>query len=339
MAARLLAEIAEEEREDGDAVARIAKFLRSQEDEGRLPVGLAVRCAARATHGPAGPPELVAALLVGYGSRVGKVAYNYDLVAALGWLASSPTADPGRAADVALKFMDLLDSPMPDVEVNETRSDEGTHLFFGAQTSVYTDLIPEILAGLRRILESGRPAPGVRRKIAERLCARYAAVTEYREVWAPGNVGELGELLGTAASAPGIDPASRRLLVVALRGNLRNLGTVRVLAGVFSRADEEEKSYLESLEGFVGEVLSFLDRPEYRERDDQRLLIESLGRVAVNRKLAADRKESDRRREQIVELLLEHAAWLREARPLLRALGECDNLPKALRARARGGGS
>jgi len=338
-AARLLAEIAEEERGDGDAVARIAKFLRSQEEGTRIPVGLAVRTAARAVHGPVAPPELVAALLVAYGSRVGKVAYNYDLVAALGWLASSPVADPGRAADVALKFMDLLDSPMPDVEVNETRGDEGTHLFFGAQTSVYTALIPEILTGLRRILESGRSAPGVRSRIAERLCARYAAVTEYREVWAPGNVGELGELLGAAASAPDIDPASRRLLIAALRGNLRNLGTVRVLAGVFARTDEEERSYLEALEGFVGEVMAYLDRPEYRERDDQRLLIESLGRVAGNRRLAADRKESERRRERIVELLLEHAGWLREARPLLRTLGEVENLPKALRARARGGGA
>jgi hypothetical protein len=338
-AARLLSEIAEEEREDGDAVARIAKFLRAQEEEGRLPVGLAVRSAARAVHGPAAPPELVAALLVGYGARVGKVNYNYDLVAALGWLASSPAADPARAADVALKFMDLLDSPMPDVEVNESRSDEGTHLFFGAQTSVYTDLIPEILAGLRRILESGRAAPGVRKKIAERLCTRYAAVTEYREVWAPGNVGELSELLGAAASAPGTDPASRKILVDALRTNLRNLGTVRVLAGVFSRFEEEEPGYLESLDVFAGEALAFLDRPEYRERDDQRILMESLGRLAGNRRLAADKAESERRRERIVELLFEHAGWMREARPLLRVLGENENLPKALRARARAGGA
>jgi hypothetical protein len=339
IAARLLAEIAEEEREDGDAVARIAKFLRSQEEEGRIPLGLAVRCAARALHGPAAPPELVSALLVGYGARVGKVAYNYDLVAALGWLASSPSADPGRAADVALKFMDLLDSPMPDVEVNESKSDEGTHLFFGAQTSVYTDLIPELLAGLRRILEAGRAAPGVRKRIAERLRARYEALTEYREVWAPGNIGELGELLGAAASAPGVDPASRRLLIDALRTNLRNLGTVRVLAAVFSAYDEEEPGYLESLEAFVGEALSFLDRREYRERDDQRILMEALGRVAGNRRLAADRTESERRRERVVELLLEHAGWMREARPLLRTLGESAHLPKALRARAKMGGS
>ncbi|HEU4333477.1 MAG TPA: hypothetical protein VFT32_03200, partial [Candidatus Eisenbacteria bacterium] len=338
-AARLLAEIAEEEREDGDAVARIAKFLRGQEEEGRIPLGLAVRCAARAVHGPAAPPELVSALLVGYGARVGKVEYNCDLVAALGWLASSPAADPGRAADVALKFMDLLDSPMPDVEVNESRSDEGTHLLFGAQTSVYTDLIPEILAGLRRILEAGKHAPGVRRKIAERLCARYAAVVDYREVWAPGNVAELGEVLGAAAAVEGVDPASRRMLVDALRTNLRNLGTVRVLAGVFSRHDEEERGYVESLDKFATDVLAFLDKPEYRERDDQRILLESLGRIAGNRRLAADKGESERRRERIVELLLEHAGWLREARPLMRRLAESGHLSKALRERARAGGA
>jgi hypothetical protein len=338
-AARLLAEIAEEEREDGDAVARIAKFLQGQEEEGRISIGLAVRCAARAVHGPAAPPELVAAFLVGYNARVGKVAYNYDLVAALGWLASSPAADPARAADVALKFMDLLESPMPDVEVNETRSDEGTHLFFGAQTSVYTDLIPELLSGLRRVIEAGRASPAVRRRLAERLCARYGDVVEYREVWAPGNVAELGELLGAAALAPGTDPDSRRRLVDALRTNMRNLGTVRVLAGVFSSFDEEERGYVEALDSFAAETFAYLERPEYRERDDQRILMESLGRIAGNRRLAADRGESERRRERIVELLLEHAGWMREARPLLRVLGESAHLSKSLRARAKAGGA
>jgi hypothetical protein len=235
--------------------------------------------------------------------------------------------------------MDLLDSPMPEVEVNESRTDEGTHLFFGAQTSVYTDLIPELLAGVRRIVETGRASPGVRRKIAERLSARYGDVTEYREVWAPGNVGELSEVLGAAASAPGVDPSSRSLLVKALRGNLRNLHTVRVLAGVFSRFDEEEKGYLEAVEEFVSDVLAFLERPEYRERDDQRILMEALGRVAANRRLASGKAESERRREHIVGLLLENAGWMRESRPLLRALGESGNLPKALRTRARAGGA
>jgi hypothetical protein len=196
-----------------------------------------------------------------------------------------------------------------------------------------------LLSGLRRIIAAGRLAPGVRSRIADRLCVRYAAVTEYREVWAPGNLGELGELLGVTASAPGTDAPTRLRIIQALRANLRHLGTVRVLSEIFSRSDEDERAYLEALEEFAGEVLSNLDRPEYREREDQRILIESLGRVAGNRRLAGDRAESERRRERIVELLLEHAGWMREARPLLRALGENGNLPKALRARARAGGS
>ncbi|HKS16590.1 MAG TPA: hypothetical protein VJU16_04705 [Planctomycetota bacterium] len=334
MAARLLAEIAEEEKVDGDTVSRIVGFLRSQETGQRIGFGLAVKSSGRAASGPAAPPELVASLLVEYGARLGNNPYGTDLVSSLGWLAASPSADPARASDVALKYMDLLDSPMPDVQMDETKGDDGVHLILGVQTGVYTDLIPELLSGLRRIFVAGRIAPGVRSRIAERLCVRYAAVTEYREVWAPGNLGELGELLGVAASAPGTDPASRLRIIQALRANLRNLGTVRVLAEVFSRTDEDERGYLEALEEFAGEVLSYLDRPEYREREDQRILVEGLGRIAGNRRLAADRAESERRRERIVEMLLEHAGWMREARPLLRALAENGNLPKALRARA-----
>ena len=339
LSARLLAEIAGEEKEDADAVARIVGFLRSDEVGQRLGFGPAVRSSGRAAGSTAAPAELVASLLVEYGARLGNNPYGTDLVAALGWLASSPSADPARASDVALKYMDLLDSPMPDVQMDQTRNDEGVHLILGVQTGVYTELIPELVAGLRRILQAGRLAPGVRSRIVERLCIRYAAVAEYREVWAPGNIAELGELLGAAASSPGIDPASRHRLIQALRANLRNLGTVRVLAEVFSRSDEDEKHYLDTLEEFAGEVLSYLDRPEYREREDQRILVEALGRVAGNRRLAGDRAESERRRERIVDLLLEHASWLREARPLLRVLGENANVPKALRSRAKMGGA
>jgi len=338
-AARLLAELAEEEREDRDIVVRIVEFLRSPEAGERIPVGLVVRCAGRAAHGPLAPEALVAELLADFGARVGKVPYSFDLVAALGWLASAPACDAGRASETALKFMDLLDSPMPDVEVNETHGDEGTHLFVGAQTTVYTDLIPELLAGLRRISEAGRVAPGVRRRLAERLRERYAAVTEYREIWAPGNVVQLGEVLVAFASAPGTGSEERKLLVNALRTNLRNLGTVQILAEVFARADEDEPAYVESLEAFISEILAFLDRREYQEREDQRILVEALGRVAGNRRLAANRAEGERRRERIVEMLLENANWIRQARPILRSLGESPNLPKALRKRAQEGGA
>jgi hypothetical protein len=334
MAARLLAEIAEAAEDSGEAVARIVKFLRAQEEGTRLPVALAVRSAGRAAHGPSAPAELVSEVLKDYAARVGKVAYNYDLLAALGWLASSPACDSGSASDVALKFMDLLDSPMPDPEVSETRTDEGMHLFVGAQTSVYTDLLPELLAGLQRILLAGRVSPGVRRRIAERLRERYLAVTEYREVWAPGNIVELGELMGALAATPGLPPGNREALIEALMTNLRNLATVRILGGVFSNPGEEDSAYLDRLSAFVAEVFRYLERPEYQERDDQRILLEALGRAGGNRRLAADRRESDLRRERIVEMLLEHASWLREAKPLLRALAASPNLPKALRKRA-----
>jgi len=336
-AASLLAEIAEAAADSGEAVVRIVKFLRAQEEGTRIPVALAVRCAGRAAHGPAASAELVAEVLKEYSARVGRVPYNYDLLAAMGWLASSPASDAGSASDVALKFMDLLDSPMPDPEVSETRTDEGLQLVVGAQTSVYTDLLPDLLGGLTRILLAGRISPGVRRVIAGRLRDRYLAVTEYREVWAPGNIVELGELMGALALSPGLPPETREAIVEALLTNLRSLATVRILGGIFARHDDEDPAYLDRLGAFVGEILRFLERSEYQERDDQRLLLEALGRAAGNRRLASDRRESELRRERIVEMLLENGAWMREAKPLLRALAASPHLPKALRKRAEEG--
>ncbi|MBI4565054.1 MAG: hypothetical protein HY716_10220 [Planctomycetes bacterium] len=332
-AAQLLGEIASE-ASDPERVLQVVRFLQAQEAAARVPPGISVRSIARAAHGPVVPAELHADILRGCQERLGRGANGADVVAALGWLASSPVCDPGSATDTALKMLELLDRPLPELDVDEMKTDEGTHLFVGAQSSVYTDLLPELIAAVRRILLGGRVAPGARIRILDRLMERYRALVEYREIWAPGNVVELGATLGALAASPHVGAPERTRLLETLLADLRHLSTVRLLGGVFTRYDEDDEEYVALLGRYLDQVFAMLDRPEYQEWEDRKVLLEALAKTAAHRRLDGARRRGEAKRQRIVELLLEHSDRLREAKAFLRILAASEHVPQALRRRA-----
>ena len=74
-----------------------------------------------------------------------------------------------------------------------------------------------------------------------------------------------------------------------------------------------------------------LDRPEYSELEDQWTLIEALGRACRAKQIGRTKAESDERKRRITDLLLERQGKFTGIRELLRALGESEHLPKALK--------
>ena len=72
------------------------------------------------------------------------------------------------------------------------------------------------------------------------------------------------------------------------------------------------------------------------ERDEQKVLLESLGRVAANRRLGTEPEQVEDRRRRIVEILLEHAEAFPEIRTSLKALARSTHVPAELKARIVG---
>ncbi len=334
-AVRILADIADDTA-DPALAARVLTFLRGLDSTDRVPPPVLVRALGRAVHGPAAPAGAAKELLSAFLSQLGKVAWNYDLVAGLGWAGSAPTLDPASATDVALRLVDLLETPMPDLETEEKRGDEGMHLFVGGATGVYTEFLPELIGGLGRIVSGGRLPAAVRLDIVRRLALRYRSVAEFREVWAPTNLSDLGAALASIAASPGCPSEERRLLVDALLGNLRSATTARILSSAFARSDDEDDAVSALLGRYVDLTLAMLARPDFRERDEQRVLLESLARVAGHRRLGTEPEQSDERRRRILELLLEHSTLFRELKPLLKRLAASPHLPAELASRAGG---
>ncbi len=337
-AATALAEIAAETKDAGAGaeVTAIIQALRREETGAGIGVGHAVRCVGRAASSACAPPPLVMEIYVDYWGRLSKVSYAFDLLAALHRVAAGAGCDAGAAAQLAMKMLELLEAPMPDPTVSEEKTDEGTHLIVGAQTVVYTDYIPELIGGLKNLFMSGRLREGTRKGLIERLCARYTGVSEYREIWAPGNTIDFAEALGDIALSAEASVAQRIQIIETLLKNVRIVTLVRILGRICRSREEESKMFAALVGQFARRVFEMLARPEYAEREDRCVLVEALGRIAVNPFIGESKKESDETRARIVDLLIEHLGQAREARALLREVASSETLSKSIRKRIEG---
>ena len=335
-AADMLAQIAAAVADRPGEVEAVVKVLRREEEGGRIPLGFAVRCVGRAASSPCVPPALAMDIYEDYWKRLSKVSYSFDVLAALGRLAAGKGCEPGAVAQLALKMLDLLESPMPDPTMTENKTDDGVEIVVGAQTVVYTDYIPELIAGVRGAFLSGRLRDSVRKSVVDRLCAKYEVLIEYREIWAPGNIVQFAEALGDLAQGAATPLPQRLQIIEALLRNVRNVTMVRILGRVVARPGEESKMFAALAGQFARRCLEMLGRPEYQEPEDQRAIVESLGRIAANRTIGESKKESEELRTRIVELLIEHREAVHGGAGLLRAIAAGEAVPKALRKRIEG---
>ncbi len=329
-AVALIADIAAEST-DARAVAGAIEFLRQQEDAGRVPAGLVVRAVGRACVSAAAPADAVIGVVRDYTAKVGRATHSFDLLAALGWAGASAGCDVSGASDIALRLVGLLESPMPDLDVTETKTGEGMHLVIGGSTRVYTDLVPDLVAGIRRVMLTGRLAPNLEDDIVRRLCAKYADLVDYKDVWAPGNVVTLAEALGEISSASRTPDARRCRIIETLLGNVRNITMVRVLGLACCRPEDESKAFAELAGTFGRKAFQMLERPEYAEMDDQWALTEAVARTARSRQVGKTKAESDEFKRRVADLLLERIDKFAGARDLAKRLSESPHLPKAVK--------
>jgi hypothetical protein len=249
---------------------------------------------------------------------------GFDVIAALGWVAAAPNAKPSAASDAILRLLDLLDSDLPSPNVREEKTDEGTRLEVGAQTLVYTDLLPDVIGGIARIVCSGKLPKGILERAVKRLVEKYRALVEYREVWAPGNMVELARAMAEIARRKETPAESRLDILEALRANVHNLSTARILSEACSEVDERSRRFQEIAAGFAKRLFELLVHADYREREDRRVIVAALGRLALCRGLKAEF------RSRAVEALLEeYAPDFREGRAVLEKLAAA--LPKEIR--------
>jgi HEAT repeat protein len=321
----------------GSEAGEIVEFLRDFERRsgalrGRAWVALSRAC-ANPKLDPARPAEIFRELK----DLIKNKSKDFELIVALGNLASSPAIPEVDACALALDMASALESDLPEPKLTAQRTDEGTRLVIGDEALAYTEFIPNVLTALDQIYRSGKLARGTRRQIVDRLIARWDDLIQFRTIWAPGTVIEMARTFCSMARHDATPPEDRCLLLGAVLRYCRNTTVCRTMAEGLAFHDEGSDDYARVVSGFIGLLLDLERHPDYQQADDRRAVLASMGRAARNRRLAVEAAESDRRRERIVELLIEQSGpQEREVGRVLRDLSQSPHLGDRLRARLQG---
>jgi hypothetical protein len=186
--------------------------------------------------------------------------------------------------------------------------------------------VPRLLAALSRIGRSPYlPAAQVER-VVEGLCQQWKRVSSWQTIWGPGNIQELGQVLGVLAGRPQFPGPLRVRICEALLPKLDQLVIARSLTRVFVSA---EGPYLSELAGRAGERLVQLAADKYYADDEWPDLVETLVDFLVIPHLGA---RGDSLRRRLVNLINAYRVnCTSRARAKLRAL--MPDLSEELRGR------
>ena len=210
-------------------------------------------------------------------ARVDRVADALGELAidAFGWLASGAHLDAMRRVTVLEGLLAAITAELPDTPLASSTDATTQDLTFVIDTRLgeHTENVPRVLAALARMGTSPHLAPQLLRRLVDRLCHQWQLVSSWQVVWGPGNIQELGKVLGLLARRADFPGPLRIRICEALLPRLGQLSVARSLAAVFADA---EGSYLSDLAGRASETLLKLAGGRHFADDEEEELADVL---------------------------------------------------------------
>jgi hypothetical protein len=250
-------------------------------------------------------------------------------------MASGPRAPAALRRDLLVLIVELLLRASPEAPATETRTDEGIRIDLSPDAARRTDYIRELILAAQRIVAApGLPAQ-LRERAVRRMLAKWAAVSNYIEIWSPGNITDLAEALGAIAVAEDLPAPLCVAILDGLLAAARSIPVIRALGAACAGGGDDPAvgaKRREVAEKFAG----LLQNADYAEPEDQEALLEALGRIADLPVLGASPAEGEPVRRRAVECLLAglHRGSRRAREALLRVVGS-PRAPESLRQAIR----
>lgn len=169
-------------------------------------------------------------------------------IEAFGWLAASRHIDPARRVEVLEQMLSEVTAPLPDTPLATTKDSATDDVTFiiDDRLGQHTERVPRLLTALHRMGSSPSLPPQLLRRIVDRLCHQWGLVSSWAVVWGPGNVQELGKVLGLLARDPNFPGPLRLKICETLMPRISQLAIARNLAHIFAVGDG---SFLSDLAG------------------------------------------------------------------------------------------
>jgi hypothetical protein len=232
-------------------------------------------------------------------------------------IAAGGQCPPARRDALLEHLLDLLTEEIPDRPVEEVRdaaTDDVTFVL-DASLGAHTQNIPRVLAALYLIGASPHLPAAALHRLVERMCEQWRAVSSWETIWGPGNIQDLGRVLGLLAGRLEFPGPLRVRICEALLPKLNQLTIARALARVFVAADGP---YLSQLAGRASDRLVQLAAEKYYAEDEWPELVETLVDFLVIPHLGPQGEGARRRLVNLIQAYRSNCTT--RARAKLRAL-------------------
>jgi hypothetical protein len=233
---------------------------------------------------------------------------------ASGYLAASANCPPVRREAILDHLLDLLTEELPDRPVEQVRdpaTDDVTFIL-DASLGAHTH---KVLSALHRVGISPHLPEAALTRMVTRMCGQWRAVSSWQTIWGPGNIQDLGRVLGMLAGRLDFPGPLRVRICEALLPKLNQLTIARALARVFVAGDGP---YLSGLAGKASERLVQLAADKYYAEDEWPDLVETLVDFLVIPHLGPQAESTRRRLVNLIQAY--RASSTSRARAKLRAL-------------------
>ena len=232
---------------------------------------------------------------------------------ALGHLAASIHLPAARRAEIVEQLLAAMQEEVPDqvgTGVENPTGSESAWLLDEALTR-HTDNVPRALAALGRIGASPSCPPDLLARLTTRLCRQWKLVAQWRVVWGPGAVQELGRTLVRIAESVTFPGPLRVQVCEALAPQNGMLTVVRGLARVLMHADGP---FLARLAGnLVASTITHANSGRWAD-DEEAEVVEALADLLALPQLGAEGEMLRRRMAQLIALRKDHASSRARAR-------------------------
>lgn len=304
-ACNLLGAISDRWREDAEITqhvdAALDKLLPLLEQDSFPDRGAVYRTLGRLGAHHAISPARTQALVERFEEKVGTSSTTYDIIEALGWLASGDGMEERDRLELCHTLLSFLTAKLPAMSGQvRDRADEAV-LHFGTETTAYVDMIPRLLEAFDRILAREDLAQGLWRRIVDVLSDLFGKAARYEMVWAPASVLILARVLGKAAQSERADGSLREELTELLLLKSNMVAIIQVL-GAVAMSDSSPRMNL-----LAHEVLERLEKnltaEESMDPQEERNALRSLARLLEREQIGSDDVMDRKSRQRILDLL------------------------------------
>ncbi len=247
----------------------------------------------------------------------------YLVLEGLGWAMSSESTSLESKSDVCYLFIALMDKRLPERISQVKQNGEEKVFVFDNRSTAYTELLPILLSGLRRLALSNSTSEALRKRIIDYLLKKWQNLLEYKVIWGPKNVIDLAEAIADICQHPKIEDIDRISLAKALYAKVDIFTVTEFLIRILSRQNQICLSEVAQL--VANKLLSFADNQEYHNPEDLEIIMNCIGRLLNCQFLAPNQEISDKLHEQLLYAMFD---GLRE-----QVFGVKENLEKLINSK------